>query len=79
MIKGEKIWYSHPVHISVPPEPEIRCIRPPKAFCVHSNIGAVKTAPVQNRIRRDSKEASFTVPKKLHDQKILFVATFTSF
>ena len=47
--------------MSVPPETESNQVSLPKACCVHSNMGAVRIAPVDKTMRRDSKGASFTV------------------
>lgn len=47
--------------MSVPPEEEMTWIRSPKAVCAHENTGAVRTAPVQARIRKAWKDPIFTV------------------
>ena len=52
--------YSQPAHISVPPETDVTWTSP-KEFWVHSNMGAVKGAPVDIMTRKLSNDATLTV------------------
>lgn len=45
---------------SVPPDVDTKRNFPPNAFCDHSKMGGVTTAPVTANVRSPSKEPIFT-------------------